>query len=85
VQLLPLGERVIVREDYYHFPRARSNVYCLDASLDEVWSAERRSPSDVYSGMFEPVNGRLPLYSWEGFDCEVDVDTGRLLRSVFTK
>lgn len=49
VQLLSLGAGVVVREDYCHHPRGVSNVYCVDADLREVWSAELPSASDAYA------------------------------------
>jgi outer membrane protein assembly factor BamB len=85
VELLPIEDRVIVREDYYHYPRDRSNVYCLDASLEAVWFAERPSGNDVYSGILGLAEGRLRLYSYDGFTCQVDPGTGRLLEARFTK
>jgi hypothetical protein len=38
VQLLPFAERLIVLEDYYRFPHGTSNLYCLDTTLNPVWS-----------------------------------------------
>jgi hypothetical protein len=40
VQMLPLGDRVVVREDYRQFPKERSNLNCLNAELRRVWTAE---------------------------------------------
>lgn len=40
VQMLPLGDRVVVREHYRQFPKERSNLNCLDAELCRVWTAE---------------------------------------------
>ena len=84
VQLLPLGLGVVVREDYYHYPRATSNLYYLDAALREVWRAERPSLSDVYTSVSER-DGLLCGFTWDCWDCDLDPASGRLLRKVWTK
>jgi len=49
VQVLHLAEHLIVREDYFHFPEGKSNLYCVDADLNLVWSAQLPGPSDIYA------------------------------------
>lgn len=85
VQLLPLASGVVVREDYYHHPRAFSNLYFLDASLREVWRAERPSNSDEYANRVLEKDGLLRCATWECWDCELDPASGRLLSKVWTK
>ena len=85
VQLLPLLSGVVVREDYYHYPRATSNLYFLDAALCEVWRAERPSEADVYSGPVSEQDGILRCFTWNCWDCELDPASGHLLRKVWTK
>lgn len=85
VQLLPLGSGVVVRENYYHYPRATSNLYYLDATLREVWRAERPAASDVYANPVSLQDGRLNCSTWECWDCEIDPTSGRLIRKLFTK
>ena len=85
VQLLPVASGVVVREDYYHYPRATSNLYYLDAALREVWRAERPSASDAYSGPVSEQGGLLCCGTWDCWSCELDPATGRLLRKVWTK
>jgi hypothetical protein len=85
VQLLPLASGVVVREDYYHYPRATSNLYYLDAQLREVWRAERPSASDAYSARVSECDGLLCCFTWECWACELDPASGRLLRKVWTK
>jgi outer membrane protein assembly factor BamB len=81
VQLLPLGQRVLVREDYYQFPRGSSNVYCLDADFQQIWSAELPDQSDVYVR----IDSGPSCSSWNGFYCTIDPDTGRIIKKEFTK
>lgn len=84
VQLLPLGSGVVVREDYYHYPRATSNLYYLDATLREVWRAERPAASDAYTGLSEQ-DGLLSGFTWTCWACDLDPATGRILQKVWTK
>jgi hypothetical protein len=85
VQLLPLASGVVVRECYYSYPRAASNLYFLDAMLREVWRGERPSASDAYSGPVSEHDGLLCCFTWECWACEIDLTSGRLLRKLFTK
>lgn len=85
VQLLPLGSGVVVLENYYHYPRASSNLYYLDAQLREVWRAERPSASDAYVGAALERDGLLRCGTWDCWSCELDPASGRLLRKVWTK
>ncbi len=100
MQLLPIDDDVIVLEEYYHFPRDRSNVYRLAAALAEVWSAERRKGSstdvytalilgptsaDGYSGPLILAEGEIRAHTCDGFACVLDARTGRIIRQVFTK
>jgi hypothetical protein len=86
VQLLPLGAgRVVVRENYFRFPRGESNVYCLDAALREVWRAELPAPSDVYANPVAADGGLLRVASWECWSCELEPASGRIVRKEFTK
>ena len=85
VQVLPLGSNVVVREDYFGFPRGRSNLYCLDSDLRSVWSAETPAPTDRYANQVAEVGGRLVCCSWEGALCTIDPVTGRILHHEFAK
>lgn len=85
VQLLPLSSGVVVREDYYHYPRTTSNLYYLDAALRERWRAERPSASDAFSGDVSEHDGLLRCFTWQCWACELDPASGRLLRKVWTK
>ena len=85
VQLLPLGERLIVREDYYQFPPGISNLYCLDKNLGPMWSAELPARSDIYAGTVIPTDAGLVCASWEGFSCTIDPGTGHITHRQLTK
>ena len=85
VQLLPVGENVVVREDYYEFPRGASNVYCVNAQLETIWEAELPHPTDAYANPVVEDASALRCASWDGFTCDIDPQSGRLLKQSFTK
>ena len=85
VQLFPLGENVVIREDYYQFPRNSSNVYCVDGALNTVWMAELPHPTDVFANSVIQAEGVLRCITWDGYTCDIDVNTGKLLKRSFTK
>lgn len=86
VQVLKLArDRWLVREDYYKFPHGRSNVYCVTDSLDVVWSVELPASDDVFCNDAELIDGKLFVWTWSCYRCEVDPQSGRLLAKQFTK
>ena len=85
VQVLELGEAVVVREEYYRFPRGESNVYCLDRQFELRWTAELPDPTDTYANPVTLGDGTLLCASWNGYSCTLDERTGRLLEKTFTK
>lgn len=80
----PVG--TLVREDYYKYPRYESNLYMIGEGGSVVWFAERAMPDDAYAN---PIRGTsshtVKCASWEGFDCEIDLRTGKLINAEFTK
>jgi hypothetical protein len=85
VQVLPVGEHFIVLEDYYRFPAGVSNLYCLDAELHLVWSAQLPGPSDTYASPVTQTAAGLVGATWECYRCTIDPETGRILQREFTK
>ena len=86
VQALPIGSRVVVREDYYEFPRGQSNVYCLTEDFDLAWTAELPWQNDIYANPVIPTqDGFLSCASWDGMSCTLHPETGRIIKKVFTK
>jgi outer membrane protein assembly factor BamB len=85
VQALSVGSNIVLREDYYQFPRGQSNVYCLTKDFELVWSAELPGQDDVYANPIVPTSGGLFCAAWGGMDCTLDRETGRILQKVFTR
>ena len=85
VQVLPVGSNLVVREDYYNFPPGRSNVYCLNSDFDLVWSAELPHQKDAYANPILESGRWLYCASWDCMNCTLDPETGRIVKSIFTK
>lgn len=85
VQVPQVAERLNVREDYHHLPQGVSNLYCLDARLLLVWSAELSGRLDPYANQVIHTAAGLVCTSWERFSCAIDPDTGSITHREFTK
>ena len=86
VQVLKLAvDRWLVREDYYKFPRGTSNIYCVNDALDTIWSVERPRPDDLLCNDAICADGKLFVWTWSGYRCEIDLESGRLRATTFTK
>jgi hypothetical protein len=86
VQALRIDSGIVVREDYYQFPRGQSNVYLLTENFVLVWSAELPWQRDVYANdVFPTMEGLLSCASWDGMSCTIHPETGHILKKVFTK
>ncbi len=85
VQVEPRTSGIVVREDYYQFPRGASNVYLLDYAFRLLWRAELPTPTDAYANPVHDHGTYLQCASWECFSCRICLDTGKLLSKEFTK
>lgn len=85
-KILPCERDYIVLLDYYHASQARlwANLRRLRSNGEVVWSASAPSSSDMFTDM-EWRDGRLFVWTWEGFMITVDPETGRFLEKGFTK
>jgi hypothetical protein len=80
----PFG--TLVREDYYGYPKTESNLYMLDSNGRPVWFAERLLPDDVYANPIANLGASsFNCASWQGVTCEIDLRTGRIVNTLFTK
>lgn len=76
----------LVREDYYGYPRSESNLYLVDHHGKPLWFAERAMDDDAYANpIHELKEGSFKCSSWNCFDCEIDLKTGKLIHAAFTK
>jgi len=86
VEVIDTAFGTLVREDYYRYPQQESNLYMLDSSSRPIWFAERAMGDDAYANPIRRIGeDKIKCASWKGFDCEIDLRTGRLINAAFTK
>jgi outer membrane protein assembly factor BamB len=86
VQVLNLTvDRWLIREDYFRFPPGVSNLYCVDESLETVWSAALPSSDDSYCNDAQVVDGKLLAWTWNCYCCELEASSGQIVAKQFTK
>jgi hypothetical protein len=85
VQVEPLASAIVVREDYYKFPRGQSNLYLIDYVFQILWRAELPMPDDVFANPVLAYGDYFECASWNGITCRICRTTGRILSTVFTK
>ena len=83
VQVEPIEEGIVVREDYFRFEG--SNVYLVDYDFRELWVAQLPSDSDSFANPVSRVPGGLSCGSWEGWRCLLSTKTGKIISKEFTK
>lgn len=76
----------VVREDYFGYPESESNLYMVDDSNRPIWFAERLMPDDAYANPLHRINSQsVTCSSWKGFTCQIDLRTGKIAHSEFTR
>jgi len=64
------------------------NIFMISNDGRILWQIEEfkgiRDQTSYYTNVFFE-NGKLHAFHPSGFDCEIDLNTGRILRSEFTK
>lgn len=79
--------RVLVVYDYMAFARdaPARNLYCYDMAGEELWRADDigMGPTDAYTNVVR----KEPLWvgNFAGFDCLIDLATGKVSEKRFTK
>ena len=78
--------RVLVMENYYQYENGeKTNLYCINQSVEIEWFAEiGKSQEDVYVG-FTTNGNRIYANTWNCFRHEIDIESGKIISSVFTK
>ena len=85
IQVESLTSGIVVREDYYRFPRGDSNLYLLDYAFRLLWRAELPTPTDSYANPVHDYGDHLLCASWECWSCHICPTTGRILTKEWTK
>ena len=86
VQLVPTSYGALVREDYLGYPETESNIYMVGPDGNVQWYAERAMDKDAFSNPIHDLgSATFKCASWNGFDCEIDLRTGKLIHAAFTR
>ncbi len=88
LEAVRLGDRILVIHDYMAYPQQKParNLVAYSTGGERLWVAEnitRTSATDAYVGFLS--EDPLWVGNFEGFRCRIDLDTGKLLESEFTK
>jgi hypothetical protein len=87
LQAKKIGDRVLVIFDYMAYPQGRpaANLVAFDEHQKKMWEA--RNPSDRPTDAFVNFLSEDPFRVWNfaGYQCEIDLATGGLLKSEFCK
>ena len=87
LQAKKVGNKVFVIFDYMSFPNGRpaQNLVAFDEHQQEIWKAE--NPSDIGTDAYVNFtdDGELCVWNFAGFLCDIDLDSGRILKSQFMK
>lgn len=76
----------LVREDYYGYPNTESNLYMINDHGEPIWFAELAMTNDVYANRIRLSSDHTAkCATWQGFDSEIDLRTGKLIGCAFTK
>jgi hypothetical protein len=73
----------VILENPVGYARTESNLYCISAMGQLVWSAELPEPGVLYSRVkFDDQGEKLVTYSTRGHACEIHLKTGKLLSKI---
>jgi hypothetical protein len=87
-EAIQIGERVLVIHDYMAFPENQPapNLVAYNTSGERLWTAQNLTTGSATDAYTEFMS-EYPLWvgNFEGFNCRIDLETGKLLKSIFTK
>ncbi len=85
VQKIYWENKIIIREDYYKYPKSQSNIYALDYKGNVLWFAELPMNNDCYANSMSIENRKLKTCSWNGFSVLLDLNNGKIIKKEFIK
>jgi hypothetical protein len=85
LEIISDHEGLIIQESPDNYPDGKSNVYKVDFLLRLLWVAELPQPNDIYANEMQLVENRIYCASWNGFNCEIDSLTGKIISKHFIK
>ncbi len=87
LKAVTIQDRVLVIFDYMAFPKDRpaKNLVAYDRKKKEVWTAQNPEvgATDAYVSFIN--EDPLEVGNFAGYNCLIDIATGLLVRSEFTK
>ncbi len=87
LQAKKIRESVLVIFDYMNYEKGKpaSNLVAFDKEGKELWKAENPTTlaTDAYTNFLD--GDSLRVGNFAGYSCEIDIDTGRVIESTFTK
>lgn len=86
LETLQFGSILLVLYDWMVFPDANAinNLYAYDLESKRLWIAQARRPGDFFTG-FVGDGEFLRVATWDCSCCTIDLSTGGIIDSVFTK
>lgn len=92
MKCLPLGDRCVAKVGYLLPDKSKTpdaNIFMLDADGQVVWQIEEfkevKGRSSYYTNIWVDESGRLHAFNPLGFDCVIDIETGKIKSYEFTK
>lgn len=76
---------ILVREDYFGYPKGESNIYLLIEGNKIEWFAELPMENDAYVNPIVLGKESFKCGSWNGFTCTVSLIDGKIINRLFTK
>ena len=78
---------LIVQYSHYEFSSIEfaSNVVLVNSDLEPIWKAELPSSDDIFCGEPQIKRQSLSIGTWKGFLCSIDIGTGKIESTEFTK
>ena len=78
---------LIVQYSHYEFNTVEfaSNVVLINSDLQAIWKAELPSSGDTFCGEPKIKRQLLSIGTWNGFLCSIDIGTGKVESTEFTK
>jgi hypothetical protein len=72
--------------DYYEFDNKKyvSNILCINNNFDIKWRAELFDKDDAYT-FFKIIEKNIIGYTWNGWTCNINKNTGKLIDKKWTK
>jgi hypothetical protein len=77
---IQLNNGTILLENPTGFPRNKCNLYLINQNEEIAWQAEKPDAQSLFSRMRLNEDGEtLSTYTTDGYACELNIKTGKLI------